>query len=537
MTGLLLRLHRTLRARLVEDNPAALIVTLLMYLYAFGGLMFLTTAAFHGIDQGHWSALASMAGIGTLAFLGATLIIPSGENALRPAAFSVLPVTGRDLLPAMACASLLTRRGILVALCSVATAAIGAVLLFGRAGPGWSVAWVLAWVLAIIVAAATTLLLAELAMAVGGGGGGRAKKESANLIGSVMVIVFLLGFSLISNYGIDRIPLDTIGTVLAWTPFAAAPGAVTSAVSGAWGSATAQALIAAVTVAGGAWWWSRLIDRQLDAPLDALGGPATETQKRQWGSDEIPLLLPGVQPTAAGFIYSRVIRYLRRDSRMLATIVTYPIMALFFIVQGVFGDTTMIYLGIFFTALLGGTIAANDFGYDGPANWVHMSSGVPARTVLLARHAAYLTPMAIALVVISVVSFLLAPDPGVTALVVVVAVGMFITGGAFALMLSTFNAYPTSRPGTNPWSDKSGYSGPAFISAFAMMLLGWIPSVPGIAVLLFGYQAGVTWAVVLGVVLALVIPATLYAGAVVLTTRRVEQRYPEIFAKVHAWVN
>ena len=532
MTRLLIRLHTTLRARLVEDNPAALMVTLLMYLYAFGGLLFLSIAAFNGVDQSHWSVLAGMAGIGTLAFLGATLIIPSGENALRPAAFSVLPVTGRDLLPAMAWASLLTRRGVLVVLCSLVTAGVGAVLLFGRAGLGWSVAWVLA----IIVAAATTLLLAELAMTVGGGGG-RAKKESANLIGSVMVIVFIFGFSFLSGTGFDLIPLDTVGAVLAWTPFAAAPGAVISAVGGAWGSAVIQTLIAVATVIVGFWCWGRLIDRQLDAPLDALGGQTAETNQRRRGSGEIPLLLPGMRPTAGGFIYSRVIRYLRRDSRMLATIVTYPIMALFFIVQGVLVDSTMIYLGIFFTALLGGTIASNDFGYDGPANWVHMSTGVPARTVLLARHAAYLTPMAIALVVISAVSFLLAPDRGVTVLVVVAAVGMFATGAAFALLLSTYNAYATSRPGTNPWADKSGYSGPAFISAFAMLLLGWIPSVPGIAAMLFGYQSGVTWVLVLGVILALAVPAALYAGAVVLATRRVEQRYPEIFAKVHAWVN
>lgn len=81
------------------------------------------------------------------------------------------------------------------------------------------------------------------------------------------------------------------------------------------------------------------------------------------------------------------------------------------------------------------------------------------------------------------------------------------------------------------------YSGPAFISAFAMMLLGWIPSAPGIAALIFGYQTGVAWVLVLGIILALAIPAAIYAGAVVLATRRVEQRYPEIFAKVHAWVN
>ena len=132
MTRLLIRLHTTLRARLVEDNPAALMVTLLMYLYAFGGLLFLSIAAFNGVDQSHWSVLAGMAGIGTLAFLGATLIIPSGENALRPAAFSVLPVTGRDLFPAMAWASLLTRRGVLVVLCSLVTAGVGA----GTVSPG-----------------------------------------------------------------------------------------------------------------------------------------------------------------------------------------------------------------------------------------------------------------------------------------------------------------------------------------------------------------------------------------------------------------
>ncbi|WIM72281.1 hypothetical protein QP028_13905 [Corynebacterium suedekumii] len=132
------------------------------------------------------------------------------------------------------------------------------------------------------MAAATTLLLAELAMTVGGGGG-RAKKESANLIGSVMVIVFIFGFSFLSGTGFDLIPLDTVGAVLAWTPFAAAPGAVISAVGGAWGSAVIQTLIAVATVIVGFWCWGRLIDRQLDAPLDALGGQTAETRSTPTG--------------------------------------------------------------------------------------------------------------------------------------------------------------------------------------------------------------------------------------------------------------
>lgn len=535
MTGLLVRLHRTLRKRTIRENPSATIVAVLMYIYGFIGVLSLTGTVLFAAEDTRGVSLAGMAGIGTLAFVMAAMIIPSGENALRPATFAALPISSRDLMPALGWASVLNSRGILAILCSLATAVIGAVVIGGAAGLGWA----LAWLPAIIVAAFTTLLIAEVAVAMGAGGG-RARKEYANILGTVLLVALIMGFNMVSNLGLGSIPLDRIGNVLSWTPFAAAPGAVASAMAGQWWAVSGQLLLATVTVVGGTWLWMSLVTRQMETPLDSLGGGVGSKKKKQRLDTEkigIPVLLPVLRNSPAAMIYSRAVRYMRRDSRMLGTLITYPLLGLFFIGQGIFVEPFMLYFGVVMVALLGGVLGANDFGYDGPASWTHLATGVSIRILVLARHAASMTPMAVTLVVLGGLSFFVTDDPGVLALVLTVAVGMFLTSSALALILTTFNPYPTSRPGTNPWSDKSGYSGAAFLSAFAMMFLGWVPSLPGIALVSFGYQAGITGLLVLGIVLALGVPAVIYAAAGMISVRRVENRFPEIFNKVKSWVN
>ena len=90
-------------------------------------------------------------------------------------------------------------------------------------------------------------------------------------------------------------------------------------------------------------------------------------------------------------------------------------------------------------------------------------------------------------------------------------------------------ALPIS-PGTSPWADKSGYSGAAFIAVFALMFLGWIPVAPGVVLFLLGYQ-------VLGIAIALIVPAAIYGGVIALVTKNAASRMPKVYAKAGSWVN
>ena len=337
------------------------------------------------------------------------------------------------------------------------------------------------------------------------------------------------------SYGVGNIPLDRIGRILGWTPFGAAPAVVASLLDGAYPAALGQLGVLAATLYLGFRGWLSTVARRLEAPLDALRRDAADEGKKKEPSATV--LLRGLPYTPASVIYSRAVRYLRRDPRMLGNLVTYPVIALVLLVQGVLSDDSTMLLGMVVLALISGSPATNDFGYDGPAVWLHVASGVPARTVLLARHLASLTPMLVLLVLYDAAVILLADNRAVALLIAVASVGVVLSGAALALVLSTRNPFPTSRPGTSPWSDKAGFSGAAFVAAFASLLFGWVPSVPGAALTVFGYAAGNLPLILAGLALSLLIPAGLYWLTLRLSVRRVETRMPEIYARVGHWVN
>ncbi|WJY63689.1 hypothetical protein CATRI_08085 [Corynebacterium atrinae] len=504
MTQLIFRLQRTLRRRNSEANRSGAIMTVLLYVYAVIGL-----ASILLFSQGEWAGLAGISAIGTVAFLAASLVLAAGDDAVRPSLLASLPLTAKQVVPGFALSALVSSRGILVIICSLATAIFGAIIL-----PG---AWAVPWILSMVVAALTTIVLSRILLAVGSGGG-RIKQDRANIYGSLIMIVLILGFNMLNSMNPDTIRLDLLGSVLAWTPLAAAPGAVVSAAAGNWIAALAQLCIAIVTLVGGGWLWTRQIASQMVAPLDQSGtGEATAKSKGT-------ILLPGFPEQPWAYVYSRAMRYVRRDSRLLSSLVTMPVVIIFFLYQGLRGDTFFLTLGIAVASLSAAMMAVNDFGFDGPATWTHIITGVDARTLVIARHAASMTPLSSIQLALVVGALFLGEWK-----IAVLSIGLLFSGAAIALFLSTFNPYPTSLPGTNPWNDKSGYSSAAFLAVFAILLIGWIPSLPGGLILYFVNP-------VLGAILAIGLPVALWIGSAALSVKRVRTNLPEIFDKVRRTV-
>ncbi len=510
MTGLLLRMHRTLWRRSMRNNSAAGIMAVLIVLYAFIGLVSLGLSVWMlPVGDRAWG-LAGMVALGSLAYVAVSVIIPSGESQLSAADYATLPVTARDLFPALAWATLLNTRGVTAALTTV----LATVLAVWLSGP--------LWLLAMPVALVVTLLLGEMLRMVSAGAG-RVSSERMNILSGVLVIVMIFAFNGLMSFGVENIRLDRIGRILAWTPVGAPAGVVAALLDSAWLTAAAQLAVVVATLVLGVRWWRGVVARRLDAPLDAV-------TREETGERREAVLLPGLPYTPATMIYSRGVRYFRRDPRMVGTVATFPVLAIVMLVQGALTDDTLLYTGMVLVALISGSLAGNDFGYDGPATWVHIVSGVPARTLLLARHLAQLTPMLALLLVVDVAAVILADDPARAALVAVISLGLLVSVAGIALLLTTFNPFPTARPGTSPWADKSGFSGAAFVAAFASLLLGWIPAAPGAALVAFGWT-------VPGLLLALALPALFYVGCLRVASRRLDSHLPEIYARVERWVN
>lgn len=527
-TRLLLSLQWRLWKRTVSGNPAITMMAVLAGFYALIGLVTGSVLVFQGLTSGPSTLVAAVVGAGVLGYLMLALFMPSGEGQLRPTSFTLLPVTSRELTPAMAISTMMQARGVIAAICTLVTLTVATVAA-ATGGRAWLILVVVPMTLLGLV---TALLLGELLAAVIGSGG-RVSRERTGVFGMLVFLVVVVGYSLVTSSGIGTAEIELFGRILSWTPMGATGGVIAAVAQGSWVIAVLQLLIAVATIILGTWWWRNRIDRELRAPLDA-GTSATEEKETR---GQRRLLLPGVPDTPAGAVFSRAFRYLRRDSRLLPSVIMVPLMGVFFLVQGLLGQSGMIYFGAVFMALLAGTVASNDFGYDGPAGWLHLVTGVPPRTQLLARHAASAAPMFGMLLLYVVVMVILAPDTGLAALVGIAAVGMLGTSLGVALLLTTFNPYPTSKPGTNPWSDKSGYSGAAFIAAFTAIFLGWIPSAPGGAMMLIGHGSGAVGLIVSGVVLALLLPGVFYAVAIHLCGRRVSRERVAIQHRVRHWVN
>ena len=294
-----------------------------------------------------------------------------------------------------------------------------------------------------------------------------------------------------------------------------------------------QFLIAAASLGAAIWAWHRLLRLQFERRT--LFTPAHQRREKAKGISRFSLGTFSYRGPAA-MEFTRSLRYIFRDSRLIGTIIMQPILAMVFIIQGFTTDSVMPSIGVLFLGLFGGIVATNDFGYDGPSLWVKMAAPVRPRTFLYARHWAHLAPTAITFVLSAAVLFAVSADKALTGCLMVVALGIFISSAGLSLLLSTFNPFATARPGGNMWADKSGYSASAFLSAILSLFIGWTPIIPGIIPMAIGYGSNMVL-VALGFILVIAVPVACYIVALRVSGKRVDNSLPEIYAKVGHWVS
>lgn len=528
VTRILLSLHRKLWARSLRANPATILMACLFTLYGLGGLLamsfFIAMAARGEADP---MLLGGIIGLGTTAYLIAAAMVPSGETQLDASQFATLPIRPRALLPGLALANILQTRGLLAALCTLVTGIIITV-----ADPALAV---IAWPM-LLVAFAVTIGLG-LVLTGAFGASNRTSKEKLTTIVSAGVMVLLLVYTMVINNA-QAIDFGQISTVLGWTPLGAAGAAIGAAKAGSWALMGLYCLIALATVGVVVWLWASQVSARFTEPLEQAGGPAQVSEKASHQSASQAIMVPGLRWSPAGVIASRALRYLRRDSRIMASVIVFPLVGVILLVQGVMMSPFNMYLGAVMMCLAL-QMCSNDFGYDGPSGWSVMISGVRGATQVRARHLAWAVPIFALVVAYLVALIVVAEDHHAATLFAIAALGLAFSAAAFSLVATVVNPFPTSRPGTSPWGDRSGFSSAAFITTLIVLLVSWIPVAPGAALLFYSYRAAgsASWAMWTGGVLVVAVPAVLWFVVSALAGRRVERRWPEIFQRVRSWVN
>lgn len=523
MTSTLLKLQAILWKRSIKGNSAAIVMILFIAFYSLIGLLGLSALLITGIYEQQHGVLAGVVATGMLAYVVAAIMWPSGEGQLQVASFATMPLKPTQLLPGFAISTVMQSRGITAVVCTVVTAIICSIYYDPVLIP-------LVWIM-LAISLLTTLALGEILSLLASSSSSRVSKERMSLVATLGFVFIIIGYNMLIGSGsLNRI--EAFGDIAKWTPVGASAGAIEAAAQGYWWEALLLVALSLAYVALGVWAWIALLKAGLSAPLDQGGRSTKDAAKKDTKESGKALLLPGVAWSPAGAVFSRSLKYLVRDSRLLASLVMLPVFAVLFAFQGITIEASMVYVGLVLLAAFSGMLATNDFGYDGPSTWLNMVSGVPAKTLLLARHWASMVPGVLVFLVDIPVVFIIAKDSLLSAVIAVIALGILFSTAAVSLLMTTFNPYPTAKPGTSPWGDRSGYSAAAFVGAFGSLFLGWIPAAPGIALSVIGLTAEMTWLLIIGQVLAVFIPALAYLAIIRMCGRRVEERLPEIFDKV-----
>jgi ABC-2 type transport system permease protein len=322
----------------------------------------------------------------------------------------------------------------------------------------------------------------------------------------------------------EQLPLAT--EVLAWTPLGALFSVPMDLAEGRVLTALLRALIGATTIVLVWRWWRRSIDRSLTS---ALTGDASS------GQAKVSPLVPRFVPAGPfGAVMGKALRYWRRDTRYLAALGIYPVIIVFFVAMGFMvpeARPMMLGMAVFMCAMTGLSLS-NEIGFDGPAGWVNIVAGAPARANLLGRIAAMGVLMVPAVVVITVALPLLYGLPQLIPMTVLGSLGAMISGWGSSMVVGVLLPYPSSPPGTNPMKDKSASSSNAMLSMGIAMITVFVPMLPPLGLGIWGAIAG-NLALITGAgVLALAIGVVVLLVSLRIATVRLDARYPDIFQKV-----
>ena len=534
-----LKLKWTLWKRSYRKNVGKIIGTSFGTLYALGGVvglvfLFLGTTLWAGEGSTFPLVVRGLGALTVLLWFLIPVLAFGLDDTLDPRAFALFPRTAKQLQPGLFGAAALSLPSVftLLAVLTATGFELLWLILFGQ-GAAWIVLGALALIPANFAGFALCLLLPRAWFAHSASRtSSRSGREVGGILGFLLMFVAIYGFSL-SMQRIDEMDFEQLGRwiptvveTVAWTPLGALFAVPMDLAEGRVLTALLRALIGAATIVVVWLWWRRSIDLSLTS---ALSGDASS------GDTKVSPLVPRFVPnTAFGAVMGKSLRYWRRDTRYLAALGLYPVMIIFFVAMGFTLPESrpgMLAMTILMCGMSGMSLS-NEIGFDGPAGWVNIVTGLPARANLLGRIAAMAVLMVPGVLVVTIVIPLLYGMPELLPMTMMGALGTMICGWGFSTVVGTLLPYPSSPPGTNPMKDKSASSSNAMIAMTVAMLGVFVPLLPAIGVGIWGAAAGSVALTILAGVLALVAGVVVFLVGLRISVVRLEARYPDLFWKV-----
>ncbi|WP_203710688.1 ABC transporter permease [Asanoa siamensis] len=469
-------------------------------IYATAGFFAAAAAGLAGNTDAAFLVAAAGGGVVALSWTLLPLLFFGVDETIDPSRFALLPLPRRTLVVGLLTAALI---GVPAAATLIATA--GLVLSAGAlGGAGAAVVQALGVLLGLVfcvaVSRAVTSAFANLLRS-------RRTRDLAAVL--LAVSAALIGPLQIA---INRASTNTdwrrflpLSEVIGWTPFGAPYTAGFEAAAGHWLAALAKLALVVAAIAVLLWWWSRTIETAMVGTASL--GPAARQGTPGAPVDQLfPRILRWARRDRFGAILAREVRYWWRDARRRSNLITFAVAALFVSAMVNFGEAIWgteagepardvaaspltFTLSMIFVGTLAAVTLANQFGFDGSAYANDIIAGVPGRTQIAARAAAFTVYVLPLVVLIAVIIGVLVGEPTWIPMALGTLVGTFGCGLAANSMLSVIGAYALPET-SNPFALNTGAGMARGLLSILSMVIGVVLAVP---LLLGALFAGDVW--------------------------------------------
>lgn len=474
-TKTLLKLHCKLWAHAFVGNLQMIIASVAVTITAVMGCIGLGFSSYGVLVNDEDPAMFVLTmGLGSVLYLAMSAIFPSEERMLDPRMFSSLPLTDRDILPGMVTAMFINSRAAISLVNTIIMATLGYLAFAEVASAGAGALWVLACVLQLVI----TLLAGEALAAALSSIATKFSELWGNVAGFVVTFGFLALYLLpqLLTDGTDpTAAIKTSADILSWTPFAAAAGAAADMANiggGGVGTGLAKGAICLVAILAVAYIMRVAVKHDLNNPLP----PQHATRSAKGDS----LLLPRVPGSPVGALYSREIRFWRRDNRFMMSLMVVVVLCGLYLLMGILNEANrwMLWFALFFVSLGPQQVAGNSLGMDGPSNWVHMVAGVRGKQIVASRSLSTATVLVPIWLVVCIAAGAIDGFSATWLLVSLLTLGCIVVASAMANFSATRFPAQTTAPGTNSFKQRNGGSN-AMISALVTMLILTVSFLPG----------------------------------------------------------
>ncbi|MFI0937811.1 transporter [Streptomyces sp. NPDC021020] len=449
-----------------------------------------------------------------------------GDETLDPTRLTMLPLRPRPLLTALLVSSLVGVGPLLTAL--LATGAVVS-LAYGAAAavvavPAALLVLALCVSLSRAVAAANTRLLTS-----------RKGRDLAVLSGVFVAIgaqlIRIGADSLSGGDGLEH--ADSALSVVRWIPPGTAVDAVRSADRGAYGLAVLQLALTAVAVAAVLRWWHHSLVRLMVSPdASTIAAAPEESASRAQGTGGRRLPWPRLPEGRTGTVVQRQFRYMWREPRAKASLVTGLAVGLLLPAVAVFQDGS-VYQCLWAAGLLGVQMF-NLFGTDGSAFWTVAAAVADRRDAELELRGRALAVAAIAVPYVTVVTVGAAVVLGQAgSLAETLGVSYAFLGALVATGCVASVRYPYALPHDNPFGTAApGQSSLAALNLIGGMLTAAVLCLPVFVPVIVLHATGHHGLLWLALPVGVPYGAALAAVALRFSAPRLLGRLPEILAAV-----